>query len=195
MSNGMPPTSSRATRSTTHCLITGGMTFSPLSLTGGNTMNTSKTLAAAVAMLLTSACSGGPKSATKADIAAIEAAAHGGYVDAINTNDAEKLRAILTDDVVYQAPGAPEIVGKAAVGEWVAGYFAAYQTKWEKTSLGFTVSGDWAFERYTYKAIDTDRKTGAVLTDVGKGINIFRKGADGQWRVAVDGWSSDKPAS
>jgi len=66
-------------------------------------------------------------------------------------------------------------------------------TRWEKTSIGFTVSGDWAFERYTYKSTDTDRKTGAVTSDTGKGINIFRRGADGKWRVAIDGWSSDVP--
>lgn len=158
------------------------------------TMHKSKPLAAAFGVLLISGCSGGASTSAAVDVAAVEAAAHGGYVAAINSNDPEKLKAVLTDDVVFQAQGAPELIGKAAVGEWVAGYFSAYQTKWEKTSHGFTVSGDWAFERYTYKSIDTDRKTGAVTTDVGKGINIFRKGKDGQWRVAVDGWSSDKPA-
>jgi ketosteroid isomerase-like protein len=129
------------------------------------------------------------------DVKAIEAAAHGGYVSAINSNDVETLMGVLTDDVVYQAPGAPEVVGKAAVKAWVADYFGAYSTKWEKTSIGFTVSGDWAFERYTYKSADTDRKTGVVTTDVGKGINIYRRGPDGKWRVAIDGWSSDKPVT
>ncbi len=122
----------------------------------------------------------------------IEKAAHEGYVTAINSNDVDVLMADLTDDIVFQAPGAPEIIGKAAVRDWVAGYFGAFKTQWEKTSIGFTVSGDWAFERYTYKSIDTDRTTGAVTTDAGKGINIFRRGADGKWRVAIDGWSSDK---
>ncbi len=158
-------------------------------------MHRSKTITAALGLAMLSACSGGKPAAEAVDVAAVEAAAHGGYVAAINSNDAEKLKSVLTDDVVYQAPGAPEMIGKAAVGEWVAGYFAAYQAKWEKTSHGFTVSGDWAFERYTYKSIDTDRKTGAVTTDVGKGINIYHKDPDGHWRVAVDGWSSDKPAS
>lgn len=122
---------------------------------------------------------------------AIEKAAHDGYVTAINSNNVDILMADLTDDVVFQAQGAPEIIGAAAVREWVAGYFGAFKTKWEKTSIGFTVSGDWAFERYTYKSTDTDRKTGKVTTDTGKGINIFRRGADGKWRVAIDGWSSD----
>ena len=139
---------------------------------------------------MTLAATGCAKAQPEVDVKAVEAITHGAYVAAINSNNIDTLLANLTDDIVYQAP---EVVGKAAVREWVQGYFDAYQTKWEKTSLGFTVSGDWAFERYTYKATDTDRKTGAVATDIGKGINIFHRETDGKWRVAVDGWSSDKP--
>jgi|SRR5437868_2272852 len=140
-------------------------------------------------------CSFQPSSKPReVDMRAIEIAAHGHYVAAINSNDVDRLMSDLTDDIVYQSPGAPEVVGKTAVKTWVSSYFAAYRTKWQKTSIGFTVSGDWAFERYTYKSTDTDKKTGAVTTDVGKGINIFRRGADGKWRVAIDGWSSDRPS-
>jgi|SRR5579863_507485 len=124
---------------------------------------------------------------------AIEAAAHRAYVAAINSNDTETLLADLTDDIVYQAPNEPAIIGKDAVRKWIAEYFGAYRTTWEKTSIGFTVIGDWAFERYTYKSKDFDKKTGAVTTDQGKGINIFRRGSDGKWQVAIDGWSSDLP--
>jgi hypothetical protein len=28
-----------------------------------------------------------------------------------------------------------------------------------------------------------------------KGIDIFRRGSDGKWRVATDGWNSDTPAA
>lgn len=137
-----------------------------------------------------SACAG---PAPAGDTKAIEAAAHGGYVAAINSNNLDTWLASLTDDVVYQAPHEPEVVGKDAVRTWGAAYFAAYTTKWEKTSLSFTVSGDCAFERYRYTATNTDKKTGLVTTDTGKGINIFRREPDGKWRVAVDGWSSDLP--
>jgi ketosteroid isomerase-like protein len=128
------------------------------------------------------------------DEKSIEKEAHDAYVTAINSNNVDTLLADLTDDIVYQSPGEPEIVGKAAVRKWLAEYFGATHTHWEKTSIGFVVNGDWAFERYTYKSTDTDKKTGAVTTDTGKGINIFRRGADGRWRVAIDGWSSDRPA-
>jgi ketosteroid isomerase-like protein len=105
------------------------------------------------------------------------------------------LVADLTDDIVYQSPGEPEIVGKAAVRKWIAAYFGSIRTHWEKTSISFIVSGDWAFERYTYKSTDTDKKTGTVSSDVGKGINIYRRGSDGRWRVAIDGWSSNRASA
>lgn len=145
---------------------------------------------AIVAALTLAGCT---QAATPVDSTAIERLAHETYVAAINSNDLGAWAADLTDDIVYQPPNAAEIVGKAAVKAWGKAYFDAYRTKWEKTSIGFTVSGDWAFERYTYKSTDTDKKTGAVTTDTGKGINIFKRGADGKWRVAIDGWSSDLP--
>lgn len=143
----------------------------------------------ATAMLLSAASPG------VAGSDSIERAAHDAYVTAINSNDVDTLLADLTDDIVYQSPGEPEIVGKAAVRKWLAGYFGTTRTHWEKTSIGFVVNGDWAFERYTYKSTDSDKKTGAVTADTGKGINIFRRGSDGRWRVAIDGWSSDRPVS
>ena len=81
--------------------------------------------------------------AAPTNIKSVEAAAHGAYVAAINSNDTETLMADLTDDIVYQVPSEPEIVGNDAVRKWVVGYFDAYRTTWEKTSIGFTVIGGW----------------------------------------------------
>jgi ketosteroid isomerase-like protein len=145
-----------------------------------------------IAVLLLTALGAATASAASADIKASEAAAHDAYVNAINSNDLDTLMADLADDVVYQSPGEPEIVGKAAVRAWGAAYFSSTLTHWKKTSIGFTVNGDWAFERYHYESADTDRKTGTVTRDTGKGINVFRRCSDGRWRVAVDGWSSDR---
>lgn len=157
------------------------------------------------ALLFISNCSGaqepenskgslGEAAMTK-DLAEIQKVSHGRYVEAINRNDAEGIMEVLTDEVVYQGAGAPEIVGKPAVRQFIEDYLDSYSTVWEKTPIGFTVNGDWAFERYTYKVTDTNKETGEVTTDLGKGIVIFRRGEDGQWRVAIDGWSSDQPQS
>ena len=99
----------------------------------------------------------------------------------------------LTGDVVYQSPNEPDVVGKAAVRQWASDYIGAYRFHWDTTSIGFMVSGDWAFEHYAYKVTNTDKKTGAVSADDGKGVNIFHHDADGKWRVAIDSWNSNLP--
>jgi ketosteroid isomerase-like protein len=121
--------------------------------------------------------------------------AHDAYLEAINSNDTDKLLAVVTDDVVYIAPNSPAIVGKSEVGLWVAGYFGAFDTRWEKTTLEFVVAGDWAFERYAYKVVDTPRDGGEASTDTGNGLNIYHLEADGVWRVARDAWATDQPLS
>lgn len=132
---------------------------------------------------------------TEAEIAAIGEKANNDFISAINSNDLETLMAAVTEDVVIQAPGMPAVVGKPAAREWVAGYLGAVQTQWEKTSQEFKVSGDWAFQRYTYKVTDTVKATGEVTTDTGKGLVIYHRDADGVWRVARDTWNSDGPAA
>jgi ketosteroid isomerase-like protein len=125
------------------------------------------------------------------DAKAVEAAAHDAYLAAINSNDIEALAADLTDDAVFQYPGAPQMTGKKAILAWGKTYFQLYTTRWEKTATGFTVAGDWAFERYTYKSLDTDKSTGKASYDAGKGVAVYHRDKDGKWRVAIDGWSSD----
>ena len=121
--------------------------------------------------------------------------AHDRYLAAINANDPVAFLATVTDDVVIIAPNSPAIVGKAKLEPWVRGYFDAVETSWEKKSLEFVVSGDWAFERYSYKVSDLPRGGDEVSIETGNGINIYRLGADDIWRVARDVWATDDLAS
>jgi ketosteroid isomerase-like protein len=133
---------------------------------------------------------------TNNDRAAHEA--HDAYVHAINSNRLDSFLEVVTDDIVFLPPNSPAISGRASVREWVQGYFDAYETKWEKTSKEFVVRDDWAYEWYEYKSVDTPRADGPaagtpVVADSGNGINIYRRGDGGVWRVARDGWASDRP--
>ena len=111
-------------------------------------MHKSKTLAVVLGVAMVSACSGGKPAPDTVDVAAIEAAAHGGYVAAINSNDTEKLKSVLTDDVVYQAPGAPELIGylqgKSTLSEAIEAAilqsrrYAKRQRTWFRSRMG-----DW----------------------------------------------------
>lgn len=159
-----------------------------------------RTILAALALAgALSACSPAPATQAtaaapdKAAVDAIAHEAHEAYITAINTNNVDTLVADLTDDIVYYSPHEPVLVGKAAVKAWIAAYFGAYSTKWEKTTESFVVAGDWGIERYSYKSHDTPKAGGAVAEDVGKGLNIYHHDADGKWRVAQDAWNSDLP--
>ena len=155
-----------------------------------------------VAALATTACSAGsgPAAAPATDTASVEAAAHHAhdlYLLAINSNNVDAFLGTVTDDIVFMPPNSPAIQGKKDVGAWVKDYFGAYQTSWDKTSKEFVVVGDLAYEWYAYKSEDVPRPDGPAkdtptVIDEGNGINIYRKGADGVWRVARDAWSTAK---
>lgn len=73
------------------------------------------------------------------------------YVDAINSNEIERYLSTVTDDIVYLPPSSEPIIGKDAVGAWVAGYFEAISTVWTKTTVELVVQGDLAYEWYRYQ--------------------------------------------
>lgn len=121
--------------------------------------------------------------------------AHEAYVVAINSNNVERLLAMLTEDVVFLAPNGQPMVGKAAVRPWLEGYIKTFKTHWDKPVQEFVVNGDWAFERYSYTSTDTPLAGGDIVKDTGWGLLIYHRDADGKWRVARDAWGSDHPLS
>ena len=120
--------------------------------------------------------------------------AHDAYVESINSNNLDNFLGMITDDIVFMAPNAPIMTGKDEIGAWAAGYLEAYTVHWEKTKLEFVVSGDWAFEQYSYREDDAPKDGGAHIRDTGKGLIIYHHDDDGVWRVARDAWNSDLPA-
>ena len=120
--------------------------------------------------------------------------AHDAYVTAINSNNLDTLLGVLTDDVVFLSAHEAPMVGKAAVRPWLVDYLKTYKTHWDKPVQEFTVSGDWAFERYSYKSTDTPSAGGPVVEDTGWGLVIYHHDLDGKWRVARDAWGPDRPA-
>ena len=121
--------------------------------------------------------------------------AHQNYVDAINSNDLDSLLGMLTDDVVFLSANEPVMVGKAAVRPWVASYFKAYHTHWDKPVQEFVLTGDWAYERYSYASTDTSRTDGSVVRGTGWGLLLYHHDPDGKWRVARDAFGPDRPAA
>lgn len=116
--------------------------------------------------------------------------AHEAYLDGINSNDLSQFLATVTDDIVFLPPGSEPVSGKETLAAWVGGYLSAFRTSWTKTTVEMTVSEDVAYEWYRYTVVDTPREGGDPIHGAGNGVNIYRRGADGTWRVARDIWAS-----
>ena len=119
--------------------------------------------------------------------------AHANYVQAINSNQIDAFAAMLTDDVVFLAANEKPLVGKAAVRAWADAYYKAFRTSWDKPVEEFVVSGDHAFERYRWTSTDTPVAGGAPIVGTGWGLIVYRREADGRWRVARDAFGPDHP--
>ena len=131
-----------------------------------------------------------------ADSAARDAAAHRAhenYVRVINSNNIDSLASMLTEDVVFLAANDKPMVGKAAVHAWVDAYYRAFHTTWDKPVQEFVVSGDYAFERYSYRSSDIPVGGGKAVVDTGWGFVVYHRDPDGVWRVARDAFGPDHP--
>ena len=65
---------------------------------------------------------------------------------------------------------------------------------WKTTKVEVAKAGDLAYVSGTYEETMTDA-TGKPVNDHGKYVEIFKKQADGTWKVVADIWNSDLPAS
>jgi ketosteroid isomerase-like protein len=115
---------------------------------------------------------------------------HHAYVAAINSNDTDRILALMSEDIVFQVPGEPELVGKAAITAWAGGFFAAYEARWDKTEHALEQSGDLAVSRYTYTARFRSRADGSEIGEIGKGTCVYRRAPSGEWLLMIDSWST-----
>jgi ketosteroid isomerase-like protein len=90
-------------------------------------------------------------------------------------------------------PDQPPVVGRAAIREYIRQAFATphFSVSWTTDTVVVAASGDMAYSfsrsRYTFPGRSGAR--GAVDTVYGKGMNVWRREADGRWRAAADIWN------
>jgi ketosteroid isomerase-like protein len=139
-----------------------------------------------LAALLLAACSpASPPANTAADEAAIRKVL-AEVASRFDAGDYDGMLALYVDDVVVSAPGAQDIVGKAAWRTNLAATLPAgvgMKLRFDTTEL--EVAGNLAYERGTYALLVSDKTSGAQLAQVGgRHIHIFKRQPDGSWK----GW-------
>ena len=144
----------------------------------------------ATALFVLTACA--PKAPdTTADAATLKAEAPV-WFQLYNAGDADGVAALYAEDGVVLAPGAPAVVGRAAIRDFIASKSATYKaagltsTGDEVTDVG--VAGDMAWITGTFSVTDASRAT----VHKGKYVAIYRR-ANGKWAIIRDTWNSDMP--
>ena len=134
---------------------------------------------------------GAPAVSTEADIQAILAVRD--LEVAAFTSDGDF--SYLADDAVIMPPNAPRVVGIEAFAA-SARDFASQVTV---NALDFTdseivIAGDWAIESFAVSVTVTPAAGGDPSSETKKGIHIYKRQADGSWKMVQDVWNSDEAA-
>ena len=99
-----------------------------------------------------------------------------------------------TDDAIVMAPNEPMRVGRDSIRVMMTQMFSSpgFAIKWQVTKVEVAGSGDLGYSIGTYEAAMADAK-GTAVSDHGKYTTVWKKQADGSWKVAVDMFNSDVP--
>jgi ketosteroid isomerase-like protein len=121
-------------------------------------------------------------------------AAHEAYEAAINTNDTDVVMAMYDKDAAQLPPDGPATVGWKQLRAAVDSYFREYKTRWTKIVQGNWVSGEYGFDQGHDTAVDVPRKgRGPKIVWNCKGILIYKRQKNGEWRVFRDIWNNITP--
>ena len=130
---------------------------------------------------------------TSADEAAISAVMSA-YEAALNASDTQAVMPLYADDGVFMPQNSQSVVGKAAVRQAYDAVFKAITLKVKFIVAELVmVSPEWAFVRTSSAGTNKINATGAVAAEGNQELFIFKKGADGQWRIARYSFSTTNP--
>ncbi len=114
------------------------------------------------------------------------------YVEAFNRGDAAALAAFYTEDATMLPPNSPAVRGKQAIEADYKHVFATGVRNLSLDTVEVSSDGNLAYHVGTY-SVDVPSKDGTTMRDTGKEVDIYKRQADGSWKLHVETWNSDKP--
>ena len=107
--------------------------------------------------------------------------------------DLDKTVSFYSDDAVVMPPNAPSATTKEAIrSAWKEMQAPGTAISWKASKVEVANAGDLAYVSGTYEYTMKDA-SGKPVKDRGKYVEIFKKQADGTWKVVADIWNSDLP--
>src|SRR6266851_7479205 len=113
------------------------------------------------------------------------------YEAALNSSDTEAVMSLYTEDGVFMPPYGQSAVGVAAVRKAYDAVFKAItlSVKFNVAEVVEMAPG-WVFARTNSAGTTTDHATGAKSAEGNQELFIFKKGAEGAWKIARYSFSS-----
>lgn len=114
---------------------------------------------------------------------------------AAKAKDLDQYISVYAEDAVLFWPGTPMIVGKTAIREFLKAFWGTADSSQSFQTVKVIVSrtGDFAYSYGTVKVTLVD-PNGRKMKDDGKYLSVYRKEADGKWKVVADMGNSSLPA-
>jgi uncharacterized protein (TIGR02246 family) len=143
-----------------------------------------------------SAAGGVPAAASSADANAVRQTieqSNAKFVDAVKKSDTTTIAANYADDAIVMAPGTEAWRGRDAIRKGFGGMMTSmpakeFSLKTDDVALG----GDLAVETGTYD-MTVQPKGGKEMKDKGKYIVVWKRQADGSWKIVRDIFNADSP--
>ena len=111
------------------------------------------------------------------------------YSRSVAAGGAEAWIDLWDDGGIKMPPGAPAVVGKQAIGDGARVRFVGRSARMTIDNKEVQVTGEWAFARGFYTATTTT--AGEKRFVDGKYLTIFRRQADGSWKIYRDCYNSN----
>ncbi len=107
-------------------------------------------------------------------------------------HELERILSFWTDDARVYPPGMPTLSGKAALRSYVQGALAipGFHITWTSSEATLSPDGQLAYMLST-NAVTMPGPDGQLVTTAGRGVTVWRREPDGDWRCAIDIWNNE----
>ncbi len=110
--------------------------------------------------------------------------------------DVDKLVAVYADDASVSLTNMPIIKGKEAIRGALKAMLVDMmgELQFEVAKVEVSKGGDFAYTQGTYSSKTMDPATKKMMAEKGKYVTVYKKMADGSWKIATDINNPDAPA-
>ena len=120
------------------------------------------------------------------------AAASRVWDEAYAAGDAARLAERYDDRAVSMPPGLPTLASRSVIEADFKAFFESNTATHRTFDAERHIAGDFAIERARYEATIRPRDGGAAVREAGKHVVVYRRQADGGWKIFWEVWNSDR---